>query len=121
MTSQVEVCNRALIKLGAGRITNITDSIKPAQVMAALWDSTRRSELAQRYWTFAMSRVLLPKLATAPAFGFANAFQLPVDYLKLAQIGDQYIAPGLAEYRTQDDSAWMIEGRVILTDFNAPM
>lgn len=121
MASQVEIANRALIKLGAGRITSITDASKGAQVMSALWDTVRRAELTKRYWSFALVRTTLPALATAPAFGFANAFQLPNDYLKLQQIGDQYIPPGLADYRTGDDSAWSIESGQILTDFGAPL
>lgn len=121
MASQVEIANRALIKLGAGRITSITDSSKSAQVMLALWDTVRRSELSKRYWSFAMVRTTLPALATPPAFGFANAYQLPPDYLKLAQIGDQYIPPSMADYRTGDDSAWAIESGQLLTDFGAPL
>lgn len=121
MASRVEICNRALIKLGANRITSIEDNSKPAQVMSGLWDSVRRSELDKRYWTFAMRRTTLPALSTPPTFGFGNAYQLPPDYLKLAQVADQYIAPGLADYRTQDDSPWAIEGSVLLTDFGAPL
>lgn len=121
MASQVEVVNRALIKLGAARITSINDPVKGAQVMSALWDTVRRAELSKRYWTFAMQRTTLPALASPPAFGFANAYQLPPDYLKLAQVGDEYIAPGLADYRTQDDSPWQVEGGMLLTDFAAPL
>lgn len=121
MASQTEIVNRALIKLGAGRITSMTDSNKSASVMSSIWDTVRRSELSKRYWTFSLSRALLPALADAPAFGFGVAYQLPSDYLKLAQVGDQYIAPGLADYRTMDDSPWAIEGGILMTDFGAPL
>jgi len=121
MASQVEIINRALIKLGASRITSIDDASKSAQVMSVLWDTVRRSELSKRYWTFSLARVLLPALSTPPTFGFGNAYQLPPDYLKLVQVGDQYLAPGLADYRTQDDSAWAIEAGVLMTNFGAPL
>lgn len=121
MASQVEICNRALIKIGGGQITSITDNTKAARVLSGLWDSVRRAELAKRFWTFALSRTSLAALATAPAWGFANAYQLPVDFLKIAQVNDIWISPGLVDYRNGDDSAYTIEGGQILTDFGAPL
>lgn len=121
MASQVEICNRALIKIGGGQITSITDNTKAARVLSGLWDSVRRAELAQRFWTFAMARTSLAALATPPAWGFANAYQLPVDFLKIAQVNDVWVAPGLVDYRNGDDSPYAIEGGQIITDFGAPL
>lgn len=125
MASQVECCNRALTKLGAARITALTDNSKSARVMASLWDTVRRSELRRRNWGFAMSRDSLPASSTAPAWGFANAFPLPADFLRLAQVNDTFAVPSLTDYRQEDDSAWSIE-RVddvvcICCDFDAPL
>jgi hypothetical protein len=121
MASQVDVFNRALTKLGAARITSISDASKSARVMAATYDTVRKSELSKRYWNFALARTSLPALGTDPAWGFARQFQLPNDYLKLVQVNDIYVAPGLADYRQSDDSPWAIEGQAILTDFDAPL
>lgn len=121
MASQVEICNRALIKLGGGQITSITDNTKPARTLASLWDTVRQSELRKRYWNFAMARTSLPKLSPSPAFGFANQYQLPPDFLKLVMVSDIYLAPGLDDYRNQDDSPYAIEGKVLLTDFTDPL
>ena len=121
MASQVEICNRALIKLGAGQITSITDNNKQARLLAALWDTIRKTELTKRFWNFALQRTSLPALSTTPAWGFTNAYQLPVDFLKLAQVNDVFIATGLQDYRNQDDSPYAIEGSVIMTDFGAPL
>jgi hypothetical protein len=121
MSSQVEICNRALIKIGAGQITSITDNTKAARVLSSLWDSVRRAELTKRFWTFALARTSLAALATAPSWGFGYAYQLPVDFLKIAQVNDVWIAPGLVDYRNGDDSPYAIEGGEILTDFGAPL
>lgn len=121
MASQVEICNRALTKLGAARITSIADASKSARSMAALWDTVRRSELRKRFWSFALKRDSLPSLSPSPAFGFALAYQLPSDFLRLVQIGDYFIVPGLTDYREGDDSAYAIEGSQLLTDFAAPL
>ena len=52
MASQVEICNRALIKLGAGQITSITDNNKQARILSGLWETVRKAELTKRYWNF---------------------------------------------------------------------
>lgn len=121
MASQVDICNRALTKLGAARITSLSDSSKQARALAACYDTVRKSELAKRYWNFALARTSLAALGTDPDWGFARKFQLPNDYLKLMQVNDIYVAPGLADYRQSDDSPWAIEGQAILTDFDAPL
>ena len=121
MASQVDILNRALIKLGAGQVTSITDNTKAARVLSGLWDTVRKSELTRRFWYFALARASLPVLSTAPAWGFDSQFQLPTGFLKLVQINDTFIAPGLVDYRSGDDSAYAIEGSNILTNFPAPL
>lgn len=121
MASQTEIVNRALTKLGAARITSINDSNKSARVMNAIYDTVRKAELRKRLWGFALKRDSLAKLADAPAWGFGNQYQLPTDFLRLVQVNDIFIIPAIAEYTTQDNSAWAIEGTAILTDFDAPL
>jgi len=121
MASQTEIMNRALTKLGAARITNALDNSKSARVMNALWDTVRKAELRRRIWTFATTRTSLPAVSPAPAWGHANAYQLPADFLRIVQINDTFAVPALTDYRDQDDSAYQIEGGQILTDFNAPL
>lgn len=121
MASQVDICNRALTKLGAARITSLSDSGKSARAMASVYDTVRKSELSKRYWNFALARTSLAALGTDPDWGFSRQFQLPNDYLKLMQVNDIYVANEMADYRQYDDSAWAIEGQAILTDFDAPL
>lgn len=121
MASQVEICNRALTKIGGARITSMADASKGARVMSALWDTVRRAELRKRFWSFALRRASLPSLGSAPDWGFALAYQLPSDFLRLMQVSDIYLAPGLADYREGDDSAYAIEGLTLATDFPAPL
>lgn len=126
MASQVEVCNRAMIKIGGAQITSITENSKAARVLGALWDTVRKAELSKRYWNFALARTSLAALSTAPAWGFGSQYQLPVDFLKLSQINDQFIPPSMSDYQNSDGSAWAIESssagsQVVLTDFQAPL
>ncbi|VVE74073.1 hypothetical protein PCA31118_04674 [Pandoraea captiosa] len=121
MASQTDICNRALTKVGAARITNINENSKPARVMSALWDTVRKAELRRRFWKFAIVRTTLPALSEKPAWGYNTAFQLPADFLRLVQVNDTFAVPAMTDYRDQDDSAYQIEGSQILTIFNAPL
>lgn len=125
MSDQVEIVNRALTKLGAGRIASISDNNKRAIVMESLWDTVRKSELAKRRWSFSITRAALPASATVPAWGFAKTYPLPADYLSLVQVNDFFVDPNFQDYTNEDNSAWKIENvddlPSILTDFTAPL
>ena len=121
MASQTEICSRALTKLGADRITSITENSKSARAMNALWETVRKAELRKRIWKFATMRTTLPAVSTPPAWGYNNAFQLPADFLRLVQVNDTFAVPALTDYRDQDDSSYQIENGLILTIFNAPL
>ena len=121
MAGQIEIVNRALYKLGALPIASLLDNNKQARVMGGLWDTVRKAELRRHLWSFALRRAALPALSTAPAWGYARAFQLPADFLRLVQAGEVMAAPSAADYRNGDDSAYAIEGLTLLADFAAPL
>lgn len=121
MASQVEIGNRALIKLGSAVIASFSDNEKPARLLSTIWDTVRRAELRRAFWSFAITRTTLPADASAPPWGFGNAFLLPADYLRLVQVNDFFAVPSMSDYREGDDSAYAIESGRILTDFSAPL
>lgn len=107
MTSRVEICNRALDKLGAAPITSLEDDTKSARACARMFDAVRDAELRDHKWNFALARTELPALAEAPTFGYARQFQLPGDCLKVVAVHPR--------------ADWKIEGRKVLTDQAAPL
>lgn len=121
MASQVEIVNRALIKLGGNIISSMGDSSKSAMVMSSIWDSVRQSELSKHFWNFSIARSQLPKLLSGPSWGFGNSFQLPNDFLKIIQVNSFFIIPSQSDYITGDDSSYAIEGSCIATDFGDPL
>lgn len=121
MASSVEICNRALTKLGARRILSITDDVKEARELNSMFDSVRDAELRRNPWNFAMTRTALPALVTTPAWGFAYEYQLPADCVRVVQVHDVYYIANLTDYRTRMDVPFQIEGRKILTDLDAPL
>ena len=121
MAGQIEIVNRALFKLGALPLASMGDNNKQARIMGGLWDTVRRAELRRHLWSFALKRSTLPALAAAPAWGYPQAFQLPADFVRLAQVNDLLISPSETDYRTFDDSPYAIEGSTLLTVFPAPL
>lgn len=122
-SSQVDICNSALILLGAAPINAITDPGNSAQALNSIWDSTRDSELRKHRWKFAIARAALPKLASAPVSGpYNQQFELPSDSLRVLEIGDSYPGSDLSDYRsgpTSDD--YSIEGGLVLSNLSAPL
>lgn len=115
--SQVDICNNALVKVGSERIVSISDEVKQAQTLAAIWDMKRESELAAYPWKFAMTRASLPALVTAPAFGFGFAYQLPSDYLRMVEVGEHWVLYS----PTESGDMFSIEGSQILCDEASPL
>lgn len=112
MASAVEICNRALQKLGAKRITSLTQDSSNARACNVAYESVLKSELRAHTWNFAIKRAEIAADATSPTWGKAKSFQLPSDFLFLAH---DYPEDNL------NSKDWQIEGRKILTDDAAPI
>lgn len=112
MASEVEIANRALQRLGEGRITALTEASVSARAITTAFATVRDAELRAHPWNFSVKRAQLAASGTAPAFGPANAFALPSDFLRLLpqDVG-----------RQANDSDWVIEGQSILTDDSTPL
>lgn len=108
MASEVDICNRALQKLGADRITSLTQNSVNARACNLAYEHVRDAELRKHPWNFAITRTTLAEDATAPSFGYAAQFTLPVDCLRLLPPD-----PLSSNFNYLD---WKIEGRKILTD-----
>jgi hypothetical protein len=112
MSSVVEICNRALQKVGARRIISITEDSVNARACNNAYDVIRRAELRAHPWACATTRAQLAASSTEPLFGRALAYPLPADYLRLL--------PHDPDYNT-NSLDWQIEGGEIITDDTAPL
>lgn len=82
--SEVSICNLALQKLGAGRITALTENSNNARQVNACYEALRDKELRVHPWNFAVTPATLTPSATAPADpNYGYAFPLPADCLRL--------------------------------------
>jgi hypothetical protein len=109
-TSRTDIANRALNAIGADAIGSINDSTTTAKLCNRLFTPLTYSLLRRHPWNFALKRASLPASATAPAWGYAFAYPVPTDYLKIYSI--ESINP---------TAKYVVEGGEILTDIGAPL
>jgi hypothetical protein len=107
----VKICNLALARIGENRILSLDDEDPAARFCKLFYEPTRDEVLRAHTWNFAKKRQTLTKLSVAPSFGWANAFQLPSDFLRVVRV-NQWEA-------FEADSCWVLEGDQILSDADA--
>jgi hypothetical protein len=115
-SSDIDIVNRALIKLGQGMIDAFDDETDTARAASALYYHNRNMLLRKIPWNFARKWAALAQLAAAPLnldiitpadrgtgqvnFGFA--YQLPNDCLRVHRFSPK-------------DMVWRVIGRTIYT------
>lgn len=102
-SSEVSICNSALLKIGAERITALSDSNKRAIACNEQYSKCRDEVLEAHPWNFAIKRVELSQNATGPAFGYTYAYDLPADCLRVLEMSDT-------------DITYEIEAGTLITD-----
>ena len=103
VTTPTDICNLALVKLGAETITSLEDGTRNATLCSRVYDLVRQEVLRAHPWNFAMKRINVTSSAPTPAFEWARGFTLPADCLRFWRMYDLSVA-----YR--------LEGRRILSD-----
>jgi hypothetical protein len=103
-----KLCNKALAHLGEAKISDFHENSVVAGKCRLHYEMERDALLRMHRWNFARARAVLTALATAPVFGWAYQFQLPVDCLRLLELNGREVGGNDDEYE--------IEGRKLLTD-----
>lgn len=81
-TSEVDICNSALAKLGVEPITSFLDNTKRGRLCALQYPKIRTKLLRMHPWNFATKQVQLTPLVTPPLFEYAYQFNLPADFIR---------------------------------------
>ena len=102
-TTRVSICNHALSLIGDSSIAAFDEDTARAERVRNIYDQVRKSVLRDHPWSCAKKRVILSPVTTYPAFGYANAFTLPNDFIRLINA---------------NQCRYEIEGRHILADTN---
>lgn len=92
----VQLCSRALVALAARPISGFDDGSLEAEVARHVYPQVRDALLSAHPWRFATRQQDLPRLASAPRADYANAFQLPSDFLRALSAGANERGRGLS-------------------------
>ena len=103
MASTVDICNGALNQLGATTILSLTEDSKNARLCNARYTQVRDALFRTHPWNCLQVRLELAASTTTPAWGFAYAYTLPANCLRLLRVLDY-------------DSNHKVEGRKILSN-----
>lgn len=106
-SSDVDVCNSALIHLGAGLITSLSDNTDEARSCNQFYTGALDAVLTQTNWNFATTQAELSKLTATPLFKYGFKYVLPVDPYCLKVLGME---------NPEEDTKFAIKGRELHTD-----
>ena len=99
MSDEVDICNAALIKLGANTITSLTENSPAARRCATVYPQQRDLLLRGHFWNFATKRKTLAQLSATPDFEYDFQYQLPTDFIRVLEI---YNYP-TAKFKIEED------------------
>lgn len=105
--SDVDICNLALLKVGAkSKIDSLIEDSENARHCNQFYAPVRDAVLRGHPWNCAEHRRIITSLADAPVFGYDHQFQLPANpyCLRVLQVGEDKDQP----------TKWKVAGRRLL-------
>jgi len=129
MASDVDICNLALVKLGAQPIPSLTSNDPKAAVLNRVYPLLRDKLLRVWRWNFTRVYIELAALTDSPPFEYSYAYQLPSDYLRLelADVSDgtsQAVgmpAASIGDWNFNRNQDYRIVGRQIWSNVPPPL
>lgn len=112
--TDISLCSKALLKIGASTIASYEDGTAEAEVASNLYPVIRDGLLSVYPWSFAVAQTSLGRLAENPLADYQYAYQLPNDLLRIISAGGHGQGRGL-EYRVSETTLHTNSKRVNLT------
>jgi len=86
-SSPVEICNSALVKVGAARINSLSDPTKSAKICNEQYNKLRKKLLRIHPWNFAKRSISLAATGNTPVFSdlYTNEFAIPSNILRILE------------------------------------
>lgn len=106
MAARIQIINRALLKLGQGRLSSPTDETEQARAIDVAFDMLARTEMRRHAWSFAIRRTALSVSIEPAGYGWRGKYDLPTDLLRLVQLNERYVFYG--------GEGFTVEGRSLL-------
>tara|TARA_R110002020_G_scaffold146402_1_gene321025 strand:+ start:3318 stop:3935 length:618 start_codon:yes stop_codon:yes gene_type:complete len=77
--SKIDICNQALVLIGANTIASFNDNTTESAVSNQLYESTLRQQLTRARWRFASKQAVLSKSTTDPLDRYDSSYAIPND------------------------------------------
>ncbi len=84
--TKLGIINRALAKAGLRPATSPAEDHPPLAAALSVWDAVTDETLRAHPWSHALVWTALAREADPPAWGFAHAYSLPADCLRLIDV-----------------------------------
>lgn len=107
-SSEVKICNSALIKVGAEMITALSDDNKRARACNEQFAKCRDEVLSSHPWNFTIARAEFSQTVNTPAWNWTYEYAIPSDVLRILEIDTS--APWAVEVNPVSGS------KVVVTD-----
>ena len=117
--TNISICSKALLKIGASSITSFEDGTAEAEVAGNLYPYIRDALLSSYPWSFALTQVKLARLEEGPIADFQYAYMLPSDFLRIVSAGSGGRSRGL-EYKIVKDCLYSNLAQINLTYLRRP-
>ena len=112
--SDIALCARALIRLGAQPISSFNDGSAEAEICNALYPQSRDALLSAYGWNFATTQSQLSELTETPIVGYSKTYALPNDFLRALTAGDGAVNSGV-DYRIMKGKLYTDSTSIVLT------
>lgn len=113
MSSEVDIANSALRKIGANTITSFLDGTSNANIVADQYENVRDYLMRAHTWNFATKLKKLARSANTPAFQWDHQYPVPSDFLRVVAVADNDAGHGVVKYEIGYDDT---DGNVIFAD-----
>lgn len=110
--TDISICSRVLVLLGANPISSFTDGVDTAKVCAQVYPALKEQILSKYGWRFLMTKKELTKDAIDPIGEWENSFVIPGEVLSIPK------AVFSSSNGTIGENSYEIFGRRIFTNFS---
>lgn len=96
-SNYLDICNQALLFVGASRIQSWDDGSLEGEICEQFYQSTVDELLTRKYWKFATKYKQLAQLNKQSISGYSKAYALPTDFLSVQGIDGVGVEYEIAE------------------------
>lgn len=86
MTSEVSICNKAILQVGGSKITALSDEGAEAELCNEFYADLRDAVLEAHDWSFATKRISIAAAVSAPNHLFSTQFLIPSTMLHVREV-----------------------------------